>query len=130
MNMQTFKLSSFILILFFQSLATHTIAAYPQPIKSEQVEAHKRVDPPKKNKLALWSLLLSAGGLVLMLFPYLSIASPYLLVGGVVSGILALSKIKKTKEKGKGLAIAGLIIGGVSILAIIAAVAVLLSIFG
>jgi hypothetical protein len=55
--------------------------------------------------------------------------SPYLIAGGIVCGILALSQIKKNKEKGKGLAIASLVVGGVSVLIAIVAIAVLLSIF-
>ncbi|MFN5641316.1 MAG: DUF4190 domain-containing protein [Sphingobacteriales bacterium] len=99
---------------------TDTITAISDPPKKEE---------PKKNRLALWSFILSGAGFLFLLFPYLSIASPYLLVGGVVTGIMALSQIKKNKQKGKGLAIGGLIIGGVSIVAIITAIIFFLTIF-
>lgn len=86
-------------------------------------------DPPKKNKLAVWSLILAGGGFLLTFVPYFSILSPFMLVGGIVTGILALGQIKRKKQKGTGLAIAALIIGGVSIIAAILAVLILLSIF-
>lgn len=118
------------MLLFFQTGTFDAQAAKPVNVPTEQSISTKKEDRPKKNKLALWSFILSAAGFAFMLFPYLSIASPYLFVGGIVTGILALSKIKKNKERGKGLAIAGLIIGGVSILAIMAAVLLLLALFG
>ncbi len=118
-----------LVLLFFQGLAFETYAAHPQPLPIEQAATIKE-DPPKKNKLALWSLILSGSGFLFLLLPIVSILSPYLFVGGVVTGIIALSKMSKTREKGKGLAIAGLIIGGVSILAIMAAVLLLLTLLG
>lgn len=89
-------------------------------------------DPPKpkkNNKLAKWSLIMSGAGFLFTFLPFISVLSPFLLVGGVVTGIISLGQIKKRKQKGSGLAIAGLIIGGVSIIAAIVVVAVILSIF-
>lgn len=92
-------------------------------------------DPPikeskRKNKLAFWSIIMSSSGFLFLMVPILSILSPFLLVGGIVTGIMALGQIKNNKQKGKGLAIASLIVGGVSIAVIITAVIFLLTIFG
>lgn len=89
-------------------------------------------DPPlakPSNKLSLWSLILSGAGFLFTFIPGIAFLSPFLLVGGVVTGIISLGQIKKRKEKGSGLAVAGIIVGGVSILAAIIVVAVILSIF-
>ena len=58
------------------------------------------VSPAKTNVLAIVSLVTSILGLSLV---------------GIITGHIALSQIKKTGEEGRGLAIAGLIIGYVSI---------------
>ena len=115
-------------IILFLSAPYAVKAAYIVPKDSVTIVN----DPPQKekpNKLALWSLILAGGGFLLTFIPYISILSPFMLVGGIVTGIMALGQIKKKKQKGTGLAIASIIIGGVAILAGIAAVLILLSIF-
>ena len=79
--------------------------------------------------MAKWSLILAGSGFLLVFIPYLNMLAPYLMVAGLVCGIIALSQIKKSKERGKGLAIASLILGGVFLLTAIIAIAVLFSLF-
>ena len=117
----------FMLVLFTGMNDTH--AAKPVKIKIEKIHKSKVADPPRKNRLAIWSLILSGAGFLVTPIPYLAMISPYLIAGGIVCGILALSQIKKTKQKGKGLAIASLVLGGTFLVVTIVAIAVLLSIF-
>lgn len=127
--MQAYLKYGFLLTLMLFFSAPNTVkAAYPVPIDSVSNVCY----PPKKektNKLAVWSLILAGAGLILLYIPYISVLAPYLLVGGVVTGIIALNQSKKRNQKGKGLAIASLIIGGVSILLIIAALIYILTLF-
>jgi len=74
-------------------------------------------------------LILSAIGFLSIFIPYVNFISIYLIVGGIVCGIIALGQIKKRKEKGSGLAITSLVVGGVTVIGAIVAIAVLLSIF-
>ncbi|MEF2978894.1 DUF4190 domain-containing protein [Subtercola sp. YIM 133946] len=53
----------------------------------------------------------------------------FLAIGAVITGHIALSQIKKTGDKGRGFAIAGLILGYLSILAGIIVVVVLIFVF-
>lgn len=66
------------------------------------------VDPNKKNNLAL------AGFIVSLCSLFISFWGVTAIVGIVLSSV-GLSQIKKTNEEGKNFAIAGIIIGGVSI---------------
>ena len=59
-------------------------------------------EQPKTNKNAIYAIAFSCVSIVI--FWWLSYA-------GIASGILALKEIKKNNEKGKGLAIAGIVIG-------------------
>ncbi|WP_350349190.1 DUF4190 domain-containing protein [Agromyces sp. G08B096] len=69
----------------------------------------------KTNTLAIVSLIASIAGIVVVYF----IGS----VVGVICGHISLNQIKKTGEQGRGMAIAGLIVGYVGIaLSIIAAI--------
>ena len=122
----------FIFLLFISS--TFSVeASSVNAIDSTKFEKTERTqDPPKtkkNNKLAKWSLIMSGAGFLFTFLPIISVLSPFLLVGGVVTGIISLGQIKKRKQKGSGLAIAGLIIGGVSILAAFLVIALLFSAF-
>ena len=120
----------FILSLFVFQAANHPVfAVKPIPNSVHKIHKVKKDDPPTKNKLARWSLILAAAGFVSLFIPYLNMASAYLMVGGIVCGVIALGQIKKTKEKGKGLAITSIILGGVFIITAIIALVVLLSLF-
>jgi hypothetical protein len=118
-----------LLILFQPGMETAHAAKPIFPSSIQKSKRDKKENPPKTNTLAKWSLILTGSGFLAALIPFLSMLSPYLIAGGIVCGILALSQIKKNKEKGKGLAIASLVVGGVSVLIAIVAIAVLLSIF-
>src|ERR1700710_2384837 len=78
--------------------------------------------PPaeKSNVLAIVSLIL---GIVSYFTGF------FLAIGAVITGHIALGQIKRTGAKGRGMAIAGLILGYVSILAGIVVVIVLIVIF-
>jgi 4-hydroxybenzoate polyprenyltransferase len=125
----TLKYFFVLLLILFQPGIETAHAAKPIIPAIVKIHKHKKEDLPKTNKLAKWSLILTGSGFLSALIPYLAMLSPYLIAGGIVCGIIALSQIKKNKEKGKGLAIASLVVGGVTVLVAIVAVAVLLSIF-
>ena len=126
----TLKYFFVLLLIVFQPGMETAHAAKPIfPSSIQKSKRDKKENPPKTNTLAKWSLILTGSGFLTALVPFLSMLSPYLIAGGIVCGILALSQIKKNKEKGKGLAIASLVVGGVSVLIAIVAIAVLLSIF-
>ena len=120
-------------ILLFISSTLSVEASSFNALDSTKFEKTERTqDPPKtkkNNKLAKWSLIMSGAGFLFTFLPFISVLSPFLLVGGVVTGIISLGQIKKRKQKGSGLAIAGLIIGGVSILAAVLVIALLFSAF-
>jgi Domain of unknown function (DUF4190) len=88
-------------------------AAYGQPAGYGQPVAGKT------NTLAIVSLVASLIGLV----------SGVGFIVGIICGHLALSQIKKTGEEGRGLAIAGLIIGYVGILISIILTIVFIALF-
>jgi 4-hydroxybenzoate polyprenyltransferase len=129
MNISLKNLLFFLTLVFFTGIADDTQAAKPVKVKTEKRHSSKVADPPRKNKLAVWSLVLSGAGFLVTAIPYLAMISPYLIAGGIVCGILALSQIKKTKEKGKGLAVASLVLGGTFLVVAIVAIAILLSLF-
>jgi Domain of unknown function (DUF4190) len=83
-----------------QPAPAYDAAAYGQPAYGQPAAA-------KTNTLAIVSLVASLAGLVLWGIGFLA---------GIICGHIALSQIKKTGEEGRGLAIAGLIIGYVGIL--------------
>jgi len=56
---------------------------------------------PRTNMLAIWSLVLSLLGLCCGFTP----------IAGIICGIIALSQIKTSGEEGRGMAIAGIIVG-------------------
>lgn len=62
--------------------------------------------PPRTNQLAIWSLVASVLGFICCIGS----------VAGVVLGVMALNQIKQNQEGGRGLAIAGIVVGGVSLL--------------
>lgn len=62
---------------------------------------------PRTNALAIWSLVASLVGFVCCLGS----------VAGIVLGLVSLNQIKQNNEEGQGLAIAGIAVGAVSLLA-------------
>lgn len=84
--------------------------------------AARRADPGARrelNGLAIAGFVISIAGLPLLGF----IAS----ILGLVFGIVALSKIKKYDQRGKGFAIAAIVLGGLGVLILGVVVAALLS---
>lgn len=66
------------------------------------------VPAPRTNPLAIWSMCVSIGGLALGLFCLLpALACPV----GAILGHVSLSQISKSGDQGRGLALAGVIIG-------------------
>jgi hypothetical protein len=59
------------------------------------------VPPPPTNSLAITSLVLSCSSIIVI------ITAPI----GIITGLIALKQIKRTGEQGKGLAMAGVIVG-------------------
>ena len=117
------------LLILICSCIEPALAVKPILPATKKTEKLKKNDTLPKNKLAKWSLILAGSGFLLVFIPYLNMLAPYLMVAGLVCGIIALSQIKKSKERGKGLAIASLILGGVFLLTAIIAIAVLFSLF-
>ncbi|ORV25299.1 hypothetical protein AWB99_22755 [Mycolicibacterium confluentis] len=63
--------------------------------------------------MAIASLATSAGGLVLTLLCCAFIVAP---IVGIVLGVVALNQIKTTGQPGRGLAIAGIVVGALTLL--------------
>ncbi|HET8779503.1 MAG TPA: DUF4190 domain-containing protein [Agromyces sp.] len=89
--------------------------AYGQPA------AYGQPSGAKTNTLAIISLVASIAGIVILW----GIGS----VVGVICGHISLSQIKKTGEQGRGMAVAGLIVGYVGIALAIIAVIIFFAIF-
>jgi hypothetical protein len=79
---------------------------------------------PRTNTLALVSMILSLVGL----------ATGVTAIGGIVCGHIGLSQIKRTGEAGRGMALAGVIVGyvvvGFWVLLIVAYIVILVVVFG
>jgi Domain of unknown function (DUF4190) len=79
------------------------------------------------NGLAVGSLITSIAGVVfgipLTLFCYIGVPIP---IVGVVLGVVALNQIKRTHQQGRGLAIAGIVVGAVmTVVLLLIAIAVM-----
>ena len=82
-------------------------------VKTEEYTAQttQNVGTRKQNSMALTSFILSLVGLIVAGLPCGIVA--------VILGIVGLVKFDATKEKGKGFAIAGLIVGVIDVVAVI-----------
>ena len=69
------------------------------------------MEEKKNNALAITSLVLSLIGLVVFGIPCG--------IGAIVTGIIGLVKFKPEKEKGKGMAIAGIVVGVADIIMVL-----------
>ena len=67
--------------------------------------------PRKQNSMALTSFIISLVGLIIAGLPCGIVA--------IILGIVGLVKFDATKEKGKGFAIAGLVIGVIDVIAVV-----------
>ena len=82
-------------------------------VKKEEYTAQttQNVGQRKQNSMALTSFILSLVGLIVAGLPCGIVA--------IITGIIGLVKFDATKEKGKGFAIAGLIVGVIDVVAVI-----------
>ena len=75
---------------------------------------------PKNNTLAIISLGLSLASLPFLclsaFFAFCACFSGLLTLGAVITGFIARNQIQTTGEKGNGMALAGIIIGGVQLI--------------
>ncbi len=67
--------------------------------------------------LAMWGFIASLSPLVIVFIPFLNFFTVFLPPVGIILSAIGLSKIKKEpkKYKGRGFALAGIIVGGVTI---------------
>ncbi|MDY6872002.1 MAG: DUF4190 domain-containing protein [Actinomycetota bacterium] len=86
---------------------------YPPPPPGYPPYAGGYVAGPKTNALAIWSLVAS---LLSVPFFFVCFVGFIPALVGIVLGIIALSQTKNPDEQGRGLAIAGIAVGGVSML--------------
>ena len=71
----------------------------------------------KYNKLSEIAFILSLGSLLLIrIIPIIGLIT---ILSGFITGIIAIKKIKRTKEKGKWLAITSIVIGGILLIVFI-----------
>lgn len=97
-------------------------ASQPAPAYGQTAPAYGQPTGPKTNTLAIVSLVASIAGLVILW----GIGS----IAGVICGHISLGQIKKTGEQGRGMAVAGLIIGYVGIALAIIGVIIFIAVFG
>ncbi|MFD4420748.1 DUF4190 domain-containing protein [Agromyces sp. NPDC058484] len=83
-----------------------TYGAPAAPAYGESAPAYGQPAGPKTNVLAIVSLVASIAGFIIWGIGF---------VAGVICGHISLSQIKKTGEQGRGMAVAGLIIGYIGI---------------
>ena len=79
----------------------------PAPAYGQPAPGYGQPAGPKTNTLAIISLVASIAGIVILW----GIGS----IAGVICGHISLSQIKKTGEQGRGMAVAGLIVGYIGI---------------
>jgi hypothetical protein len=87
-----------------------------------------QVPPPETNGLAIGSLITSIAGVVLgiplTLLCYLGLLIP---IVGIVLGAMALNQIKRTNQHGRGFAIAGIAVGAITVVLLMALVIVVMT---
>jgi len=96
-------------------MSTEADATQPQPPAPEkgsmQPPVYQPQTPSRTNVLAIIAL----------------VGSFFIGVVGVICGVISLTQIKRTREKGRGLAIAGIAVGGAQIIASIAVTIVIVT---
>jgi hypothetical protein len=70
------------------------------------------VPASKRNTLALISLIVALAPIILIFIPYVSCLAFLCPLAAIILGIIGLTQINKSMQRGKGMAIAGIIIGG------------------
>ena len=92
---------------------------YPGPYDPYQVY---QASSYRTNGLAIASLITSVAGIPLSFLCYLGLP---LAIAGIVLGIVSLSQVNRTPQQGRGLAIAGIAIGSITVTLLLASIAVL-----
>ena len=92
---------------------------YPGPYDPYQVY---QAGSYRTNGLAIASLITSIAGIPLSFLCYLGLP---LAIAGIVLGIVSLSQVNRTPQQGRGLAIAGIAIGSITVTLLLASIAVL-----
>ena len=96
--------------------------AYGQPAYGQPAPGYAQPAGAKTNVLAIVSLIASIAGFVIAW----GIGS----IVGIICGHISLNQIKKTGEQGRGLAVAGLIVGYIGLALAILSVIILAIVFG
>jgi hypothetical protein len=114
-------------------LARKLVKAHPETDSTELYVRRKQPDTRPVNRTAKASLLLGIGTYALLLLSALNIPFVGLLaflaaIGAIVTGIVALSEIRRSggQYRGKGQAIAGLVLGSSLVFLIAIAIVILL----
>jgi hypothetical protein len=99
----------------------HNVATgYGGPPGYPSVYDPYRTSLPETNGLAIGSLVTSIAGVVLgiplTLICYLGLTLP---IVGIVLGTMALKRIKRTNQQGRGLAIAGIAVGSITVVLLV-----------
>lgn len=95
----------------------------PQNLSPEEEAAMQR-----NKRLAKWSMIMGIAGLACLFIPAAAVASIFLMPAALITGIIASSNASRYGNKassGQGMAITGMVLGGVGILLILVAIAIL-----
>jgi hypothetical protein len=84
----------------------------------------------KTNTLALVSLIVALAPILLIFIPYVNCIGFLCPIAAIILGIIGLTQVNKTMERGKGMAIAGIIIGAFWIILIPIIIIAGVSLFG
>jgi len=74
------------------------------------------------DRFAKWAFTLSLVPFILLIYPKLFIFTPLLDLVAIFLGVISLVRIRKSRQKGKGFAIAGIVISFLTLLTIIGVV--------
>jgi Flp pilus assembly pilin Flp len=84
----------------------------------------------KTNTLALVSLIVALAPIILIFIPYVNCIAFLCPIAAIILGIIGLTQVKKTMQRGKGMAIGGIIIGAFWIILIPVILIAGVSLFG
>jgi Domain of unknown function (DUF4190) len=94
----------------------------PPPMYPGSYDPYQGYPSQQTNGLAIASLVASIAGIPLSFLCYLGLP---LAIVGIVLGIVALGQVNRTHQQGRGLAIAGIAIGSVTLTLLLISIAVL-----
>lgn len=96
----------------------------------QQLSPEEEADMLRNKRLAKWSMIMGIAGLACIFIPYLAVASLFLMPAALITGIIANSKAAQYANKaasGQGMAITGMVLGGVGIVLLLVALIVVLA---